>query len=68
MTHREYVSACQRTERKDMPAQLLNQATGEVGTLLQCVWYEAPEAMLVKVGEELTTWWLEDVKDISTEI
>jgi hypothetical protein len=29
---------------------------------------ETPEAMLVKVGDELTTWWLEGVKDISREL
>lgn len=68
MTHNEYVSACQRTEHKDMPARLFNQATGETGTLQQCVWLEAPEAMLVRVGDELTTWWPEDVKDISEEL
>jgi hypothetical protein len=68
MTHREYVSACQRTELKDLPARLLNETTGEVGTLQQCVWLETPEAMLVRVGDELTTWWLEDVKDISAEL
>ncbi len=68
MTHNEYVSACQRTEHKDMPARLFNQATGETGTLQQCVWLEAPEAMLVKVGDELTTWWPEDVRDISEEL
>ena len=65
MTHREYIEVCQRTELKDMPARLLNEATGEVGILQQCVWFEAPEAMLVKVGDELTTWWLEDVRDVS---
>lgn len=68
MTHSEYIHACQRTERKDMPARLLNEATGEIGLLQQCVWHEAPEAMLVKVGEELTTWWLDDVRDISAEL
>jgi len=47
---------------------LLNEATGEIGTLQQCVWLEAPEAMLVKVGDELTTWWLDGVKDISEEM
>lgn len=67
MTHNEYVKACQRTEHKDMPARLLNLATGEVGTLQQCVWLEAPEAMLVKVGDEITTWWPEGVEDISAE-
>jgi hypothetical protein len=51
-----------------MPARLLNEATGEIGTLQECVWLEAPEAMLVKVGDELTTWWPEDVKDISEEL
>jgi hypothetical protein len=68
MTHREYINACQRTEYKDMPARLLNETTGEIGTLLQCVWLEAPEAMLVKVGDELTTWWLDGVKDVSEEM
>ena len=68
MTHQEYISACQRTEHKDQPAWLLNETTGEIGTLQQCVWLEAPEAMLVKVGDELTTWWPEDVKDISEEL
>jgi hypothetical protein len=68
MTHREYINACQRTEYKDMPARLLNEATGEIGTLQQCVCLETPEAMLVKVGDELTTWWLEGVKDISREL
>ena len=68
MTHREYISACQRTEHKDLPARLLNQSTGEIGILQQCVWLEAPEAMLVRVGDELTTWWPEDVKDISAEL
>ena len=68
MTHREYVSACQRTEYKDMPARLLNHSTGETGTLRHCVWLETPEAMLVEIGDELTTWWPEDVQDISEEI
>jgi hypothetical protein len=68
MTHREYVNACQRTEHKDMPAQLLNQKTGEVGMLQQCVWLEIPEAMLVRVGDEVTTWWPDDVVDISDEL
>lgn len=68
MTHGEYVSACQRTERKNMPARLLNQSTGETGTLQHCVWLEIPGAMLVKVGGELTTWWPENVQDISEEI
>ena len=68
MTHSEYISACQRTELKDMPARLFNQSTGEVGTLQLCVWHETPEAMLVKVGDELTTWWPEDIKDISENI
>jgi hypothetical protein len=67
MTHREYVNACQRTEHKDLPARLLNRKTGETGILQQCVWLEAPEGMLVKVGDELTTWWPEDVEDISPE-
>jgi len=68
MTHKEYVNACQRTEHKDMPAHLLNHKTGEVGILQQCVWPEAPEAMLVRVGDEITTWWLDDVEDISDEL
>jgi hypothetical protein len=68
MNHREYVSACQRTEHKDLPARLLNEITGEIGTLQQCVWLEKPEAMLVKVGDEITTWWPEHVKDISEEL
>ena len=68
MTQHEYINACQRTELKDMPARLLNVSTGEIGTLQQCVWLAAPEAMLVSVGAELTTWWPEDVKDISAEI
>ena len=68
MTHREYINACHRTELKDMPARLFNERTGEIGTLQQCVWVEAPEAMLVKVGDELTTWWVEGVKDISDEL
>jgi hypothetical protein len=67
MTHTEYINACHRTELKDMPTRLLNEATGEIGELQQCVWLEAPEAMLVKVGDELTTWWLEGVRDISEE-
>jgi len=68
MTQHEYINACQRTELKDMPARLLNVSTGEIGTLQQCVWLASPEAMLVSVGAELTTWWPEDVKDISAEI
>jgi len=68
MTHKEYIEACQRTELKDKPAVLLNEATGEIGSLQQCVWHEAPEAMLVKVGNELTTWWLNDIQDISEEL
>lgn len=67
MTHPEYVRACQRTELKDQPAYLLNRATGETGVLQQCVGLEVPEAMLVSVDGELTTWWLDDVVDISTE-
>lgn len=51
MTHREYVDACQRTELKDMPARLLNEATGEVGMQQHCVWLEAPEGLLVKTPE-----------------
>lgn len=68
MTHQEYVSACQRTELKDMPAHLLNHKTGETGILQQCVGLEAPEAMLVRVGDEITTWWPDDVVDISDEL
>lgn len=68
MTHEEYINACQRTELKDMPAVLMNETTGEIGTLQQCVWHEAPEAMLVKIGHELTTWWLSGVRDISKEL
>jgi hypothetical protein len=68
MTHREYVDACHRTELKDMPARILNVTTGEIGTVQQCVGLEIPEAMLVKVDGKLTTWWLDEVKDISEEL
>ena len=51
-----------------MPAHLLNHKTGEVGILQQCVWLETPEAMLVRVGDEITTWWPDDVVDISDEL
>lgn len=68
MTHQEYVEACQRTELKGQPAHLLNVTTGEVGILQVCLFPETPEALLVKIGDEVTTWLLKDVRDISTEL
>jgi len=59
-----YKDACERTEYKDRPAKLRNLQTGEIGTVIQCLQGEKPEAFLVRVGEELTTWEPEEVEEV----
>jgi len=65
MRHRDYIDACQRTEHRDMPAHLRNLKTGEVGTVMQCLPGETPEAFLVTVGHEVTTWEPSEVEEIT---
>ncbi len=67
MKEQEYIDACQRTEHKDMPARLRNLKTGEIGSVIQCLLGETPKAFLVQVGEDVTTWWPEDVEEVLTK-
>ena len=63
MKHRDYTDVCERTEHKDMPARLRNLKTGEVGTVLQCTDWDRPDAFLVNVEGELTSWDPEEVEE-----
>jgi hypothetical protein len=64
MKHRGYIDACERTEHKDMPVQLRNVETGETGTVIQCTGWDTPEAFLVRVGEEVTSWLPTEVEEV----
>lgn len=66
MKHRGYIDACERTEHKDMPVQLRNVETGETGTVIQCTGWDTPEAFLVRVGEEVTSWLPTEVEEVET--
>lgn len=66
MNHREYRYACARREHKDLPVALRNLKTGENGTLVQCSEWETPEALMVRIGNELSTWYPEDVQEVET--
>jgi len=65
MKHREYIDACERTEHKNMPALLRNTRTGEVGRVVQCTGWDTPEAFLVEVGDEVTSWSPEEVEEVT---
>jgi len=65
MRHFAYKDACQTTEHRDMPVQLRNRRTGEIGTVIQCLPGEMPEAFLVDVGYEVTTWDPEEVEEVT---
>jgi hypothetical protein len=67
MRHNEYRDACQRTELKDMPAKLRHLKTGEIGTVIQCLQGETPDAFLVQVDQEVTTWQPGEVEEVRTE-
>ena len=67
MRHQDYTDACQRTEHKDMPARLRNPRTGEIGTVVQCSGFDTPEAFLVRVGQEVTSWTPEEVEELPSE-
>ncbi len=64
MKHSDYTDACERTEHKDSPARLRNVQTGEIGTVIQCSGFDKPEAFLVKVGTEVTSWTPEEVEEV----
>jgi len=67
MKHRDYIDACERTEHKDMPAFLRNIKTGERGRVVQCTGYDTPDAFLVQIGEEVTSWSPDEVEEVSGE-
>ncbi len=67
MKHRGYVDVCERTEHKDMPGRLRNIQTGEIGTVIQCTGMDIPEAFLVRVGNEVTSWIPDDVEEVEGE-
>lgn len=68
MEHKEYRHACARREHKDLPVQLKNINTGEIGTLVQCSEWDSPEGFLVRIGEdELSTWYPEEVQEVTKE-
>lgn len=67
MRHNEYVDACERAEHKDMPARLRNLRTGEIGTVMQCTTVSTPEAFLVRVGAEVTSWTPDEVEEVEGE-
>ncbi|HKK01149.1 MAG TPA: hypothetical protein VJ955_03190 [Desulfuromonadales bacterium] len=64
MDHRQYLDVCARTEHKDQPPQLRNLATGETGRVLQCSGWDTPEAILVRVGNSVTTWSPGEVEEV----
>ena len=64
MKQQEYLDACARTEHKEMPACLRNTKTGEIGTIIQCTVKGNPEAFLVKVGDEVTSWDPDEVEEV----
>jgi hypothetical protein len=66
MKHGSYIDACGRTEHKGMPARLRNLKTGEIGTVIQCTGFDIPEAFLVSVGDEVTSWTPEEVEEVAT--
>jgi hypothetical protein len=67
MEHKAYIEACERTEHKDMPALLRNRKTGETGKVIQCSGWDTPEAFLVQVGEEVTSWSPDEVEEVPEE-
>ncbi|NIQ94825.1 MAG: hypothetical protein GWO11_03670 [Desulfuromonadales bacterium] len=68
MEHKDYRYACARREHKDLPVELKNIKTGEIGTLIQCSEWDSPEGLLVNIGQgELTTWYPEEVQEVKTK-
>ncbi|PLX85668.1 MAG: hypothetical protein C0617_03005 [Desulfuromonas sp.] len=67
MKHKDYNDACERTEHKDMPAFLRNMRTGEVGKVIQCTGFDTPDAFLVQVGEDVTSWPPAEVEEVEGE-
>jgi len=64
MKHETYIDACERTEHKGAPARLRNVKTGEIGTVIQCTGFDTPEAFLVSIGNDVTSWVPEEVEEV----